>query len=993
MFVLFWIVLGFVSYNKMNVERMPPMDLPIVTTTLLYPGAGPSEIEAQIVKPVEDTISKVSGIKKISSTVYENYAYIVTEFNLGENGLEKQQEIKGQVDSIVYDLPEDMEQPVVKKLNINQQTVMDLAVSGADLREAYEFADKILSQRMAAIPGVASVDIFGGRERAIRVYLDPQRMTAKGISVTAILQAIAAHNLNVPSGKVETRFSSNAIRFIGEFASVDEIGNMAIATSEGMTFKLKDIARIEDSAKSIETGGRYNGDDVLILSIVKATDGNAVKISNVLQERMGYYNELARRELKNQNAQVQIITDSAESIRREVKSTLWGILFGIILTVIVLYVFTRSLHSTIISAVVIPVSMIAGFLPMSSAGFSINNMTLLAIASVLGSLIFNAIILIEAALQQMGEGKTPRQAAIDGAKKVFVPILAGAGTNVIVFLPMAFMGGIAGLFMKQFGMTVVYLTVVSMLFSFTLSPMMIAAFMKPVKKAKGGSDRKKNESAIAWFRPWFKSQEAHPWRWVGLSALILVLSAFLMRYVGNEFAPASDTSEINITARAPMGSTYEKTEKLAKRIEEKLSAFPEVSAMVVKIGRRGLQNVSVNAKLVPLSRRESDKKVAQKMIVAFSDIPDAEFMVRAGEASGGSSYDMVVNVLGDADADRERVADELVRRINTIDAVQGAFLAAQVPNDEIRFIPSQKKMNEWGATNAAVGGAMRLAFYGDDNLKYREAGDEYPLLVEFDKRYKTADTFSEILVDSKRGMVPMTELGSVKYLPASRNIYRVDKHRLTEIDVNLGKSTIGPVRAQIMDEVKKMDVPDGVRVVFGGMSEMQDETTGEMANAFLLAAIMTVMLLAAIMNSIAHPLTISTAILTSFSGVFVMLFLSGGTINVSALMSIIMLIGLSVNNGVLLLEGAVRRVDNEGAELSGALWDEYVDKWRMVLMTTIAVAAGMLPQLFANDTSKISMAAVLIGGMVGGLADSFILTPALFFLVERMKHKKAAKHK
>jgi HAE1 family hydrophobic/amphiphilic exporter-1 len=480
----------------------------------------------------------------------------------------------------------------------------------------------------------------------------------------------------------------------------------------------------------------------------------------------------------------------------------------------------------------------------------------------------------------------------------------------------------------------------------------------------------------------------HPWRWVLGAVAALILSSALLKYIGNEFSPSSDTSEVQILARTPMGSTFEKSEKLAKKIEEKLDGIPEVISKSVKIGRRGLENVTVTAKLVPESERETDKKVAQRMVAAFADIPDADFQVMAGESAGGgfNVADLVINVMGDDNASRERVADELLVRLNDIPEIQSAVLAAQLPAQEIQFIPNQKKMSEWGAVNASVGMALRTAIYGDDTLKYRESGEEYPLLVEFDKVYKNTESFGEILIDTRRGMVPLLELGTLEYRPASRNIYRVDKHRLTEIDVNIGKSTMGPVRAKIQAEIRNMDIPDGVDIVFGGMSETQDETTNEMARTFFLATILTFMLLAAILNSLAHPFTIATSILTSFAGVFALLFLSGATINISAMLSIIMLVGLVVNNNILLLEPAVNSIAN-GMKPEAALWEQFVDKYRMVLMTTIAVVAGMLPQLFSSNGTKLSMGAVLIGGMTGGLLWNFFLTPALFILIERLREK------
>jgi HAE1 family hydrophobic/amphiphilic exporter-1 len=987
MFVLFWVVMGIVSYPKMNVERMPPMDLPMVTTTLLYPGAGPAEIESQVVKPVEDTISKVSGIKKITSQIYDNYAYIVTEFNLGEDALEKQQEVKGMVDSIAYNLPDDLEQPVVRKLNLMQQSVMELAISGADLRDAYEFVDTILSQKITAVHGVADVEVFGGRERAIRVFLDPQRMTAKGVSISAVLQAVTAHNLNVPAGKIESKWAANSIRFIGEFATVEQIENMSITTAEGLRFRLKDIAEVMDTAKDPSFGGRYAGEDVLIISIVKATDGNAVKISDGVRQRLDYYKKLVKQGLKNENADIKITYDSAESIRRETDSTLQGIIFGIILTVIVLLAFTKNWRSTVIAGVVIPVSLVSGFLFMNSSGFSINSMTLLAIASALGTLIANAIILIESSLNLLEEGHEPEHAAIEGAKKAAVAIFAGVGTNIVVFLPLAFMEGIAGLFMNQFGMTVVYLTVMSLLFSFTLTPMMIAKFMKKAEKKKVAATLKHEKMQLNWFKGIFNSEMKHPWRWLGLAVGVLFASSFLLRFVGNEFSASADTGEINITARAPMGATFDKTHKLAKRIEDKLAEFPEVAAASFKIGRRGIQNIGASLTLVPSSGRASDKEIAQRLVAAFADIPDADFLIKAGEIGGPSSAaDMVISVLGEDDPIREGIADELMAKINGLEEVQSALLAEQTPTEEIQFIPNQRRMNEWGTSNAAVGVALRTAIYGDDTLKFREKGEEYPLIIEFSKLYKTVDSVSNILIPTQRGMVPVSELGKLEYRPASRNIYRVDKHRQTEINVNLGKSTIGPVRTKINAIIRDMNLPEDYRVIYGGMSEMQDETTGEMGKTFLLATILTFILLAAIMNSLTHPFTIATSIITAFSGVFAFLFLTGGTINIAAMLSVIMLVGLVVNDNILVLEPVISEIA-KGKGVTDVLWEQYNDKHRVMLMTTIAIVAGMLPQMFSTDGTKVSMSAVLIGGMVGALVWTYLLTPALFVLMERLRRK------
>lgn len=989
MFVLVWVVLGLVSFPKMNIERTPSVDFPMVTATFVYPGASPEEIESQVVKRAEDAMSEVSELKNITSYAYENSAFVMAEFNLGVNVNDKATEIKTKLDSLISEFPEDMDQPVVEKLNPLQQSVVDIVLYGADSRDLEEYVDNILSNKITAIRGVASVSVFGGRERAIRVAMNPDQMAARGVTVMDVVAALGAHNLNVPGGKIERKVDSSSVRFIGEFASVAEIANLRLTTVEGDNFKLSDIAAISDDARDIETGARYNGESVVVASVVKSSDGNAINISRALHERIPELSaDLARR---FPGAEMLIASDSSVSVSDETDSTINSIVLGVLLTILVLLIFTRNGRSTIIAGVVIPASLIAGFFFMSNDGFTINAMTLLAYSSALGTLVSNAIILIESALQELHSGKSPEDAAIDGTKNVAVSVLAGVGTNVVVFLPLAFMGGIVGQFMVQFGMTVVYLTLLSLMFSFTLTPMMIAKFLRLSANKKTKKQRQLTgevkEVARTGLRRWYEYQSSHPWRVVILMSGIFIASTMLMKFVGNEFQPSTDANEITITARAPMGATYEKSESIARRIEHALTEFPQVKSTTIKIGERGLQNVTVSVELVDVSERDiSDKKLAQQILPAISNIADAEIQIRAGEAmSSGISSDLVLNIFGPDDATREKYAAQVIDIVNQIPEVQSAVRAQQLPAMETQFVPDQEKMNFWGVQNSYAATTLRTALFGNDDYKYKENGEEYPIILEFARPFKNMALFDNVYVNSPKGMVALSSLGTVKTARATPEIRRKNKNRYTEIDINIGKSTMGPVQQKIQVELNKIDWASGYYTEFGGMSDTQAESAREIGTAFLLATILTFMLLAAILNSLAHPFTIATSILTSFTGVFIMMFLSGATMNIGAMLSFVMLVGLVVNNNILVLEPTINRV-NAGEKPFNALWSELMDKKNMVLMTSIAIVAGMVPQLWSVDGMKVAMGAVLIGGMLASLIFTFTLTPALFFLIERARH-------
>jgi len=318
--------------------------------------------------------------------------------------------------------------------------------------------------------------------------------------------------------------------------------------------------------------------------------------------------------------------------------------------------------------------------------------------------------------------------------------------------------------------------------------------------------------------------------------------------------------------------------------------------------------------------------------------------------------------------------------------VQSAVLAQQTPANEIRFVPNDERMNFWGVKNASAGSTLRTALFGNDTYKYKEDGDEYPIILEFEKQFKKQSMFDSVYVNSQKGMVALSQLGTLENGPATSNIYRLDKNRVTEIDINIGKSTVGPVQNEIQNKIDNINWEPGYSASFAGMSEIQSESTAEIAQAFLLATILTFMLLAAIMNSFVHPFTIATSIITCFAGVFIMLFLSGASFNVGAMLAFIMLVGLVVNNNILVLEPTVARVQN-GEDAKKVLWSELMDKKRMIWMTTIAVVAGMIPQLWSNDGLKVAMGAVMIGGMVASLIWTFTLTPALFFVMEKLRKK------
>ena len=415
MFILFFVVLGVVSYFNLPIEADPKIDFPIVTVKVVYPGATPIEVETQVINEIEDAVSEISSIKKMRSDSYENFGFVFIEFFLGTDVNIKSIEVKDKVEAIINDLPESIEDPVIEKYDPLMEPVMDLVLSSDkhDSRDLYEYADKVLKAKISSTEGVAKVDIYGGKKRQINIVPDPALMRQNYITIYDIVERIKATNSNIPSGLIEQKNTSTSVRFIGEFEDVDAIRNAMITSRDGVSFTLGDIARVEDAYEKVDTYARFNGNDVVGMSIRKVSDGNAVKISKQMRKRLAGLNESLP-----EGMILEVANDTTNVIVEETNDTIKNIFFGILLTVIILFVFTGRAKITFIAAIVIPTSLISTMFLMSTAGFTINSMTLLAIATCLGTLIANAIVIIENVLKHLEKGEDPKKAAVIGTKEV-----------------------------------------------------------------------------------------------------------------------------------------------------------------------------------------------------------------------------------------------------------------------------------------------------------------------------------------------------------------------------------------------------------------------------------------------------------------------------------------------------------------------------------------------------------------------------------------------
>ena len=994
MFVSVFVVLGIVSIFNLRVEEIPKIDFPIVTITATYPGATPWEVETLVINKIEDAVSELAGIRQLRSESYDNFGYVFIEFNLSEDVNVKFIEAKDKVEAILNDLPDDIEKPIIEKYDPLMQPVMDLVLLSdtVDGRDLYEFADKKLKDQFSSVNGVASVEVYGGKERRINVILDPMLMKRHYVTISDVIESIKAKNMNVPGGLLEKGDNSLSLRFLGEFEDPQGIADMIIVSRDGAHFPLKEIARVEDSFKKVETVSHFNGKEAVGLSIIKVSDGNAIDISREIRRRLGEF-----RSLLPEGVSLEVATDTTKFIIDETNDTYLNIIIGIALTVVILYLFTGQIGLTFIAAIAIPTSIVSSLLLVDASGFTINMMTLLAMATVLGTLIANAIVIVENVLVHLDKGDNPVDAAINGTKEVTAAIFASAGTNLVVFMPIASMGGMIGQFFKAFGMTVVYATLFSILASFSLTPMLCGILLKKDKAQKKGLTLNPfrwmvnlTDKIMVFLRSEyekiFKVIFRFPKTTVLLVLVLLFSMKFILPYIDNNFMPVWDEDMITVKIELPQGSTIDRTLKVTRIVEERVEQIPELESYLTSIGNGGVENSAVVVNLVPSkARKRSDADIIEELIPFMSRIPDTEISLERGEARGGVEGDISINVYGQ---DYQKII-ELSRMMKQEMEKSGYFRSVKssykVPRKEIRLIPDQKRLIEHGVSNISVGSTIRAAVYGDDTNIYKEGGEEYDINVELDKRYtEDLDDLKQIDIISRQGMVPVVELGDLKEEKAMPQIRHRDKVRVIRLEGYLSKSATGYARGVLDESFKALPFEQGYGYKYVEMAEREAESVAEIGKAFLIAVVLTYMLLCAIMNSFFYPVPIIFSVATSFIGIFLALFFMEESMNIASMLGMVMIVGLVVNNSILLLDYAMLKME-AGVPVIEALWLGASEKLRPIIMTSLAIILGVLPQLTSVMSVKSSMGAVMIGSMLASIVFSFILTPVAFWYAVRIK--------
>jgi HAE1 family hydrophobic/amphiphilic exporter-1 len=995
MTIIALVIFGIVAFLSLPIDLMPKIELPYVTVQAVYAGAGPEEIENSVVKPVEEELSTVSNVKNISAYALEGVAFVVLEFNLGVDPDIAAIDVKDKIDAILYKLPKDLKKPVISKFDMNNRSVIDIALTGPQVSQVLrEIADKQVKERLVKISGVGQVSIVGGREREIQVNLHKERMDGLNLNIQTIAAILSAQTADFPGGHVIANTREYTVRLKGQFESLDEIRNCGIpvAGKNGVYMApLSTVADVVDAFKETRELARYNGQNSIGVSIFKRSDANVVNVAkNVLKITDELNKSLPA------GALINVANNRADFIESSVNDMYVNIIVGIGLTGIMLLLFLGDWRITIIAALTIPSSILITFIGMQISGFTLNIITLMAIAISVGTLVTNAIIVLENIIRHRDSGMPVKEAAEIGAKEVGTAVIASALTNIAVFVPMANMAGITGQIFKSLGMTIVYATIASLFLSFTFAPLLASVMLKNKnnggKAKKGGLESLFDKIGVVYAKTLNIV--------IDLRILVTFLSfaaligsfIFVGPRLGFEMFPQSDEGMLSISLEMPSGTSLEATNQALSVIEKRINTIPEVKSINLSLGGEGI-NVGVNIGQLTVKLKDKEertrltKQIVNMVRPILADLPDAKIVVKEAVSMGGGNQeaDLDIEVTGDDMDEILKIADSVKSLAQTIPGLVDFQLSWKAAKPEIKFIPNRFLLNEYGMQVAMLGLNLRNSINGNEELIFREDNDEYPIRIQYAEKDKnTIDAVENVSIPTSRGIVPAKTLADIKYEGGASNINRKNRQRLVSVFANVSSGAAGSKATELQKLTDKILLPPGYKINYGGMQEMMQDSFKSLFITLILAILLTFIVLAGSIESLTQPILIMITIPMGFVGVLWGLYLSGNTISMISIMSSIMLVGVVVNNAILIIDYAHQR-QKDGLSQRDAIIDACRVKFSAILMMNLAIVLSMLPQAFNVASFQSPFAITAIGGIVVSTVMTLYVIPAMYMFTSPKK--------
>jgi HAE1 family hydrophobic/amphiphilic exporter-1 len=1002
--ILVFVVFGIMGYIGMPLNLMPDVKLPFISIQTIYPGAGPREIETQITKKIEDAVSTVSQIDYMQSYSMESASIVVIAFELGKNVDIANQEVKDKVDSILREFPTNSEKPVVQKFDFGASPFMDIVLSGnMDGKELYELADNKLKDRLSQIPGVAQVTLTGGSKRQIDVRFDDRVIYENQLSLAQLTQIMAAQNMDMPAGNFTRGSQDYSVRLKGEYQNLEEVMNADIPTKFGVK-KLRQLATVTDSSEEVRSRAVYYNvpnkqleENIIRVSITKSSDGNVVNIAKDVQKRL----PVLQKEMP-EGVQLEVIRDDSTFIRDTVSDTLGNILMGILLTGLILFLFLHDLRSTLIVALSMPISIISTFVLLRMAGFTLNIMTLMGLSTAVGILVTNSVVVLENIFRHKDMGNSRRDAAEIGTAEITVAVMASTLTNIVVFLPIASMTSMIGQFFKEFALTVTFATIFSLISAFTITPMLASRIIP-----EGKHDSRFGLKFDAWFAKFSRGyakflayvlqSRKRSLSIILLTVLALIGSFALFPFVGMEIFPIMDQGYLSIKVELPQGYNLEQTAKILTEIQNRVSKHKEIKHIVTNLGTQGMIDTGTNLAAAdvqmidPKLRKISSTEMADILTHDLADIPNARIKVSASQGMGGGDAPVTFFLQGQDNDRLESIKNEVFKQIHPTPGLLNLDTSTRSGSSELTLYPNRTKMAEIGATVYDLALALRASVEGMVSTQYRESGNQYDIKLSLnDDAVDSPDKIMNLSISVYGQSYLLSQLADVAFAPGINKITHRDRYKSVQFSADVAKgANLGDVVAGVKERIAKINLPSGYRVVWGGDAEMLASTVTDMLRTFILAVLLTYMLLAAILESFAQPLLIMATVPLALIGVVLALLLSGQALNILSMMAVIMLVGIVVNNAILILDYTnIKRKD--GFSAHDSLLEAGEMKLKPIVMSTLSIVIGMLPMAIGIGSSgkefRQSMGIVSIGGLIVSTFLTLIIIPAFYYLTTHNLH-------
>ncbi|MBL7714025.1 MAG: efflux RND transporter permease subunit [Bdellovibrionales bacterium] len=1009
--IFLMLAVGYTSMKKLGVDIFPNITFPVVTVTTPYPGAGPSEIETLVSKPLEDEISTLSGIKRLSSINQEGVSILVAEFTLETDVKFAEQQIRDRVSSTKRKLPLDVKESTIRRIDPADQPIMVMALR-ADLKQAelFDMASEVIKPRLEQVNQVGLVDVIGGRKREIRVELDRNKLKQREISAGQVAARLAAAGENIPVGKIEKGEGETVFRTVGQFKSVKDIeATIVNFFGSDVPTTVSDVGKVVDSLVDERSQTYVNGEKSLLVNVFRQSGSNTVAVAEALKKRIDKINE----EIANLpgKPKLEMVRDSSVWVKMNVEDVKESITFGIILAVLVVFYFLGSGRSTLITGLALPNSLIGAFILMAAAGFTINIMTLLALSLSVGLLIDDAIVVRENIFRHIEMGKPPIKAAIEGTGEVRLAVIATTLTVIAVFGPVGFLKGVVGQFFKEFGLTICFAMIISLFDALTIAPMLSAYFAGNMHGSKTGKENLWDKTIGRSLKAFNRFQEGledryenlirytvkNPKTVLGASFLIFLGSCAAVVAVPKTFLPPQDAGEFSIGLDLPPGTNLNAMSETARKIDQVVRAHKEVLLTSLTIGNRdGEPNVAdIYVKLVPSKERKVNTSQMKEVLRDELKNPDyarANPKVKDFDAVGGGQRPFNLAIVAQDQAALEKIATQAFDKLKNHPAFKDVDINFRPGKPELQVVPENRKMELLGISSVSLGQELRTQIEGITPAKFRENGIEYDVRVRVKEDQRNLkDDFQSIYVPNiNNNLVRLADVTKAVETTGPAKINRMDRGRYIQVSADMNPK--GPGMGEVMTDIRKMfetdlKLPQGMRYMFVGQAENFQELAESMALAMGFGVLFIFLVLASLYESFVTPFTIMLALPLAICGSFLALLVTGESLNIFSMIGTIMLLGVATKNSILLVDYANQLVA-EGMSRAEALAKSGRTRLRPILMTTMALIAGTLPvALGLNEASKqrTSMGVAIIGGLISSTLLTLVVVPAAYTFIDRFR--------